>query len=71
MNPAFDLVFARDGIERFEDAWSRRVEVEGFQVCHIDDIIASKIAARRAKDRETLPRLQAFCEWWIRNRRQV
>src|SRR3954462_9169447 len=37
-----DLVFAPDGIERFEDAWNRRVEVEGFRVCAIDDIIASK-----------------------------
>src|SRR4029079_4038656 len=36
-----DLVFAPDGIERFEDAWRRRIEVEGFPVCHIDDIIAS------------------------------
>src|SRR5690348_6671909 len=32
-----DLIFAPDGIERFEDAWKRRVEVEGFLVCHIDD----------------------------------
>lgn len=36
-----DLVFAPDGIERFADAWSRRVNVEGFEVCHPDDIIAS------------------------------
>ncbi len=33
-----DLVFAPDGIERFEDAWRRRVEVKGFMVCHPDDI---------------------------------
>src|SRR6476646_10022939 len=32
-----DLIFAPDGIERFSDAWNRRVEVEGFPVCHIDD----------------------------------
>lgn len=63
-----DLIFAPDGIERFADAWSRRVEVEGFMVCHIDDIIASKVAAKRAKDRETLPRLQSFREWWMRNK---
>jgi len=61
-----DLVFAPDGIERFEDAWKRHVEVEGFQVCHIDDIIASKIASNRQKDRESLPRLQSFREYWIR-----
>ena len=42
-----DLVFAPDGIERFGDAWKRRVEVEGFPVCHIDDIIASKAASNR------------------------
>jgi len=59
-----DLIFARDGIERFEDAWGRRVEVEGFPVCHIDDIIASKEAAHRAKDQESLPRLRAFREYW-------
>lgn len=61
-----DLVFAPDGIERFEDAWARRIEVEGFPVCHIDDIIASKAAASRQKDRETLPRLRAFREYWVR-----
>jgi hypothetical protein len=58
-----DLVFAPDGIERFEDAWQRRVEVEGFPICHIDDIIASKQATGRAKDRESLPRLRAFREY--------
>lgn len=60
-----DLVFAPDGIERFEDAWRRRVEVEGFHVCHPDDIIASKAATNRAKDRESLPRLRAFREYWL------
>jgi hypothetical protein len=61
-----DLVFAPDGIERFEDAWRRRIEVEGFPVCHIDDIIASKQASNRVKDRESLPRLRSFREYWIR-----
>lgn len=60
-----DLIFAPDGIERFEDAWERRVEVEGFPVCHPDDIIASKRAAGRIKDRESLPRLEAFREYWL------
>ena len=59
-----DLVFAPDGIERFEDAYERRVEIEGFPVCHPADIIASKAAANRAKDRESLPRLRAFLEYW-------
>lgn len=64
-----DLIFAPDGIERFEDAWQRRVEIEGFPVCHPDDIIASKLAANRAKDRESLPRIQAFRDWWALQRR--
>jgi len=53
-NGPFDLylISAPDGIERFEDAYRRRVEVEGFPVCHPSDIIASKVAANRAKDRE-------------------
>ncbi len=58
-----DLVFAPDGIERFEDAWERRVDVEGFHVCSIDDIVASKQATNRAKDRESMPRLLSFREW--------
>ena len=60
-----DLVFAPDGIERFADAWARRIDVEGFPVCHPDDIIASKTAANRVKDRESLPRLRAFRDYWI------
>lgn len=61
-----DLVFAPDGIEAFEQADNRAVTVEGMRVCHIDDIIKSKVAAGRIKDRESLPRLKAFREWWIR-----
>ena len=52
-----DLVFAPDGIETFAHAWRRRVEVA--PVCHLDDIIASKAAANRVRDREVLPRLRA------------
>lgn len=59
-----DLVFAPDGIENFDAAWQKRVTVQGFRVCHPDDIIASKIASNRAKDRESLPRLKAFREYW-------
>jgi hypothetical protein len=62
-----DLIFAPDGIERFADAWSWHIEVDGFPVCHIDDIIASKQATGRVKDRESLPRLQAFREYWMGN----
>jgi hypothetical protein len=35
-----------------------------FPVCHPDDIIASKVAANRPKDRESLPRLRAFRDYW-------
>jgi hypothetical protein len=59
-----DLIFAPDGIEAFDDAWRRHVSVEGFPVCHLDDIIASKEATGRAKDRESLPRLRAFRTYW-------
>ena len=64
-----DLIFAPDGIESFAPAWARRVEVEGFPVCHPDDIINSKRAANRAKDRESLPRLEAFRDYWRQRRR--
>ena len=64
-----DLVFAPDGIERFEDAWKRHVDVEGFPVCHPADIIASKAAANRAKDNESLPRLRAFLDYWLEQTR--
>lgn len=58
-----DLIFAPDGIERFSDAWGRHLEVDGFPVCHIDDIIASKAATNRQKDRESLPRLKSFRDY--------
>lgn len=64
-----DLVFAPDGIERFEDAWKRRVVVDGFPVCHPDDIIASKVAAHRAKDLESLGRLRSFRDYWASKRK--
>ena len=62
-----DLIFAPDGIESFDDAWNRHVEVDGLPVCHLDDIIASKRAAGRTKDVESLPRLVAFREYWERH----
>lgn len=66
-----DLVFAPDGIERFEDAQKRSVVVDGLPVCHIDDIIRSKEAAGRQKDLESLPRLRAFRDWWKRQNPRV
>ena len=64
-----DLIFAPDGIERFEDAWRRRVDVEGFPVCHLDDIIASKRAAHRRKDVESIDRLESFARYWKASRK--
>ena len=66
-----DLIFAPDGIKCFEEAWQRKVEVEGFPVCHPDDIIASKEAANRTKDRESLARLRAFREYWKGQQRRL
>lgn len=63
-----DLIFAPDGIDGFEAAWARHVEVAGFPLCHPNDVIASKQAANRAKDRESLPRLISFRDYWMRNR---
>jgi hypothetical protein len=64
-----DLIFAPDGIESFDEAWKRHVEADGFPVCNLDDIIASKQAAGRVKDRESLPRLIAFREYWRQHHR--
>jgi len=64
-----DLVFAPDGIEKFADAERRALTVEGMRVCHIDDIIRSKEATGRVKDRESLPRLKAFRDWWMKQKR--
>lgn len=64
-----DLIFAPDGIESFAKAWARHVEAEGFPICHPDDIIASKTASNRAKDREVLPRLRAFRDYWAQRQR--
>ena len=66
-----DLVFAPDGIETFSEAWKRHIDVEGFPVCHLDDIIASKVASNRVKDRESLPRLEAFREFWRKRQRSA
>lgn len=63
-----DLIFAPDGIETFEEAMKRSLEIEGLPVCHIDDIIRSKEATGRVKDKESLPRLKAFRDWWSKNR---
>ena len=64
-----DLIFAPDGIETFIEAWNRQVLVDGFRVCNLDDIIASKQASGRKKDLESLPRLRDFRDWWERQQR--
>ena len=64
-----DLIFAPDGIETFQEAWLRRTEVDGFLICNIDDIIASKRAANRRKDRESLERLEEF-RTYLKSRRR-
>jgi hypothetical protein len=59
-----DLVFAPDGIETFAAAKSRAIMIaRRFPVASLDDIIASKRAANRPKDRQSLPRLEAFREY--------
>ena len=63
-----DVIYAPDGIEHFAGAWRRYKDVEGFPVCDIDDIIASKQAAGRVRDQQSLPRLRAFRDW-LRSKR--
>jgi len=66
-----DLVFAPDGIETFAEAQSRSLLIDGkFPVASLDDIIASKRAANRQKDRESLPRLEAFRDY-LRSRNLI
>ncbi len=56
-----DLVFAPDGIESFDRAEMRKALIDGkFPCASIDDIIESKRAAKRQRDKEELPRLEAF-----------
>lgn len=57
-----DLVFAPDGIESFDEARSRMILIDNFPVAHIRDIIASKRASGRDKDRVDLPLLEDFRE---------
>lgn len=55
-----DLVFAPDGINSFAEAKARGL-VEGiFRVANLRDIIASKRASGRKKDRIELPLIESF-----------
>jgi hypothetical protein len=51
---------AKEIRDAFADAWVRHIDVEGFAVRHLDDIVASKAATNRIKDRESLRRPRAF-----------
>jgi len=56
-----DIVFAPDGIKSFEDARKRSELIDEIFFCaSIDDIIESKKAAGRQRDKEELPRLELF-----------
>lgn len=56
-----DLIHGPDGIESFAEAKQRAIVTDdGFQVTHLKDIIASKKAAGRAKDKADLELLEAF-----------
>lgn len=57
-----DLVFAPDGIESFAAAKTRSIQLEGFKIANLRDIIQSKRASRRQKDLMDLPLLEAFRE---------
>ncbi len=63
-----DLVFAPDGIEEYDVAKSRMDSSSGFPVLNIRDIIASKRAANRDRDRIELPLLEAFRDVYEKTR---
>jgi len=48
---------------RSAEELGRVFEQHGFPIANIDDIVGSKQAANRQKDRESLPRLLSFREW--------
>ncbi len=56
-----DIIFAPDGIESFDEAKKHSAIIDGVIMCaSIEDIIASKKSAQRQRDRDELPRLEAF-----------
>jgi hypothetical protein len=59
-----DIIFAPDGIESYDEAKKRSKLIDGkFPCASIDDIIASKRAAGRKRDKEELLRLEAFRQY--------
>ena len=56
-----DLIFSPDGIDSFEEAERNKIIIDGrFSCASIEDIIKSKKAAKRQRDKEEVPRLEAF-----------
>ena len=55
-----DLVFAPDGISDFKEAFARSISEGIFKVANLRDIIASKRASGREKDRIELHLLESF-----------
>ena len=55
-----DIVFAPDGIENYDEAKRRSVKEGIFPVANIRDIIASRKASNRMKDRMDLQLLDLF-----------
>lgn len=56
-----DIIFAPDGIKSFNEARKRsKLISDKFPCASIEDIIESKKAAKRQRDKEELPRLNAF-----------
>ena len=55
-----DLIFAPDGIESFAKAKARAVQEDIFPVANLRDIIASKKASGRMKDKLDLHLLELF-----------
>lgn len=56
-----DIIFAPDGIGSFEEAQTRAQTIDDLYRCaSIDDIIESKRAAGRQRDKEEIPRLLLF-----------
>ncbi|MBM3880497.1 MAG: hypothetical protein FJ387_12410 [Verrucomicrobia bacterium] len=57
-----DLVFAPDGIASFAGAKARALEIDGFRIANLRDIIASKRSSGREKDLLDLEYLERFRE---------
>ncbi len=56
-----DIIFAPDGIDSFDEVEKRKTLIDDrFPCASIEDIIESKRAAKRQRDKEELPRLEAF-----------